>query len=446
MSEPFRDTLNRAPSPPRFSVGEKVAEGRMRGHLQQGIGQIAALWARPPHPASPPSPPAKSAGGEGARWGSIAKKVVPKLLLLVIAIASLAMSDYDADLARLQKQADELRAAPKPDPAMLAAILYRRASMTADFVELQAAEKAIDEAIRIAPTPDLLLLRASFNFKMHRLQRAKQDLAQLIDGNTGEPIKTLSAQIAMQEGDYATARNAYRDLANRTRTWDSIASLAYYESVTGEPAAADRLYAQAEDELTAKEMRSYAWVEVQRGLIDFDHARYPAALIHYQRANRAYSGYWLVEEHIAEVLDRLGRTAESVALYQKIIGRTHNPEYIGALAVIIARTDRDAARKLDAEAATLYDAQLHLYPEAAGGHLIRHLLTRDDTPPSRLVDLAQQNVDLRPNGEAKLLLAKSYWKAGRTTDTQRILAEVRQTPWRTPELMAFEREVGRGGR
>jgi tetratricopeptide (TPR) repeat protein len=374
------------------------------------------------------------------------KMFLPKILLLLIAIASIAMSDYDTDLARLQKQADDLRATKSPDPAMLAAVLYRRASMTVDFVELQAAEKAIDDAIRIAPTPDLLLLRASFNFKMHRLHRAKQDLAQLIDGNTGEPIKTLSAQIAMQEGDYATARNAYRDLANRTRTWDSIASLAYYESVTGDPAAADRLYIQAEDELTAKEMRSYAWVEVQRGLIDFDHARYAAALTHYQRAHRAYSGYWLVEEHMAEVLDRLGRTAESVALYKKIIAQTHNPEYIGALATIIARTDRESAKKLDDEAASLYDAQLHLYPEAAGGHLIRHLLTRDDTPPSRLVDLAQQNVDLRPNGEAKLLLAKSYWKAGRATDTKRLLAEVHQTPWRTPELVAFEREVGKRGR
>ncbi|MEA2238287.1 MAG: hypothetical protein QOC81_3011 [Thermoanaerobaculia bacterium] len=374
------------------------------------------------------------------------KTLLPKLLLLLIAIASIAMSDYDTDLAKLQKQADDLRAAPNHDPAMLAAVLYRRASMTVDFVELQTAEKAIDEAIRIAPSPDLLFLRASFNFKMHRLQRAKQDLAQLTDGNTGEPIKTLAAQIAMQEGDYATARTAYRDLANRTQSWDSIASLAYYESVTGDPAAADRLYVQAEDELTAKEMRSYAWVEVQRGLIDFDHARYTAALTHYQRANRAYSGYWLVEEHMAEVLDRLGRTAESVALYRKIIERTHNPEYIGALATIMARTDRDAARKLDAEAASLYDAQLHLYPEAAGGHLIRHLLTRDDTALPHLLDLAQQNADLRPNAEAKLLLAKSYWKAGRATDTKRLLAEVHQTPWRTPELAAFEREVGRGGR
>jgi tetratricopeptide (TPR) repeat protein len=391
-------------------VGEKVAEGRMRGHF------------------------AKSA-----------REFAQGLSLLLIAFASIAMSDYDGDLARLKKQADDLRAAPNTDPAMLAAILYRRASMTANFTELQTAERAIDDALRVAPTPDLFLLRANFNFKMHRLQRAKEDLAQLIDGNTGEPVKTLAAQIAMQEGDYASARSAYHRLAERTRSWDSIASLAYYESVTGDPAAADRLYVQAEDELSAKEMRAYAWVEVQRGIIDFDHARYAAALVHYQRADRAYSGYWLVEEHLAEDLDRLGRTTESIALYQKIIDQTHNPEYVSALAAIVARTDRDAAKKLDAEAAQLYDAQFKLYPEATGGHLIRHLLSREDTAPSRLIDLAKQNADLRPNAEAKLLLAKSYWKAGRATDAQRLLAEVRQTPWRTPELVAFERVVGRGG-
>lgn len=369
---------------------------------------------------------------------------LPKFLLLMTAVASLAMSDYEADLLRLQKQIDEVRSAAAADPAKLAAVVYRRASLTADFAELQTAERAIDAAWQVAPSPDLLLLRANFNFKMHRLRRAKEDLAQLTDGSEGEPVKTLAAQIAMQEGDYASARSAYRAIAERNHTWDSIASLAYYESVTGDPSAADRLYAQAEEELTAKEMRSYAWVEVQRGIIDFDHQRYAAALGHYQRAERAYSGYWLVEEHTAEVLNRLGRTAESIALYRKVIDQTHNPEYISALAAIMARTDRDAAAKLRAEAAVLYDEQFRLYPEAAGGHLIRDLLAREDAAMPRLIELAQQNVELRPNAEAKLLLAKSYWKARRTTEVKRLLAEIRQTPWRTPELTSFEREVRSG--
>jgi tetratricopeptide (TPR) repeat protein len=359
-------------------------------------------------------------------------------LMLALALApGVAPTAYDADLARLQQAAEAARG----DKATYAAALYRHASLTADFAELQAAERAIDEAITAGPTPQLVLLRANFNFKMHRLQRAKDDLGQLTDGEGGAPVKTLAAQIAMQEGDYATARTQYRELASRGRAWDALASLAYYESVTGDPAAADRLYADAEELISAKEMRSYAWVEVQRGLLDFDRGRNAAALVHYERANRAYSGYWLVDEHRAEVLDRLGRTAEAIAIYRDVIARTHNPEYVGALAAIIGRTDRTAAAALESEAAALYDAQLRLYPEAAGGHLIRHLLARGDESLPRLVELAQQNAALRPNGEAKLLLAKSYWKAGRAADARRLLGEVRQTPWRTPELEAFARLV-----
>lgn len=360
------------------------------------------------------------------------------LLLLSFAIASMGMTDYDADLLRMQKEIDAAQIAG--DPARVAVFRYRRASLTADFAELRSAEQAIDDALAVDGSSELLLLRANFNFKMHRLQRAKEDLARIPEDTA---TRTLAAQIAMQEGDYAGARAAYASIAGRNRTWDSLASLAYYDSVTGDPEAADRLYVEAEEEITAKQMRSYAWVEVQRGIIDLERRRYAAALAHYQRAEHAYSGYWMVEEHSAEVLDKLGRTAEAIALYRRIIEGTHNAEYIGALAVIAGRTDAAAAAALNAEADALYDAQYRLYPEAAGGHLIRHLLARDDAPLPRLVALARQNVDMRPNGEARLLLAKAYWKANRPADAKREVAEVMRTPFRTPELAAFAREVGR---
>lgn len=37
----------------------------------------------------------------------------------------------------------------------------------------------------------------------------------------------------------------------------------------GDRSGADQLYLEAEDEITVKEMRSYAWVELQRGVLDF---------------------------------------------------------------------------------------------------------------------------------------------------------------------------------
>ena len=93
-------------------------------------------------------------------------------------------------------------------------------------------------------------------------------------------------------------------------------------------AGADRLYEEAEDELTAKEMRAYAWLEVQRGFLDFAHGRHGDARLHYRRADAAYPGYWLVEEHIAEVLGAEGRYAEAVEILERIVSTVDRPDLL----------------------------------------------------------------------------------------------------------------------
>ena len=359
------------------------------------------------------------------------------MVILFALLTALGVGNYDADLARYAQRISGAGSATER-----AVYVYHRASLTADFADLRDAETAIDSALGEEASVDMLFLRANFNFKMHRLQRAKDDLARV--GDTAG-ARSLAAQIALQEGDYDGALRGYRAALVSERTWDGLANLAYYEANTGNPAGADRLYVEAEDEITAKEMRSYAWVELQRGLLDFGQRRYAEALAHYRRAEQAYSGYWLIEEHIAEVLDRLGRTDEAVAQYRKVIDQTHNPEYVSALAAIVARTDAKEADRLYAEADGLYDARFQLYPEAAGGHLVRHLLARSDAPLPRLLAVAEANANLRPNAEAKLLLAKAYWKADRPAETERLLQEVKRTPWRTLELAEFEREVDETG-
>src|ERR1051325_598686 len=317
--------------------------------------------------------------------------------------------------------------APPDDLAHRAAAAYRRATQSGNFAAFRAAELALDEAMRGAPSAELVLLRANLEFTLHRLGRAKEQLSLV-------PDPLLEAQIALQEGRYDEARRGYEAAP---RSWNSLACLAYYHAVTGDALAADRLYVEAEELLSAKEMRSFAWIEVQRGILQLDRARYGEALAHFRVAEHAYPNWWLVEEHIAETLNRLGRTDDAIALYRRVIERTRNPEYVAALANIIRRTDRDAAARLDAEADALYGEQVRLYPEAAGGHVIRHLLARGDAP----IALAEENVRLRPNGEAKLLLAKAYWNASRADDARRVIAEVRRTPYRTPELEAFERQL-----
>jgi tetratricopeptide (TPR) repeat protein len=338
-------------------------------------------------------------------------------------------TDYELELkkidAKLAKEKTTLRRT---------GLLYQRAALTSDFNDFRAAERSIEQAFaEVGPSEDLLMLRANFNFKLHRLDATESDLRILDEGTPG--VAALRADLAFQRGQYDDARRGYAHEVELSGKWDDYARLAYLQSRTGDFAAADRSYAQAAEQISVKEMRSYAWVELQRGLLQFEQRHYDAALAHYRRADKAYSGYWLIEEHIAEVLDKLGKTKESIALYEQIIARTHNPEYVNALARITGRNE------LYAEADRLNAARFALYPEAAIGHMIRDALVRPAARPD-LVQLAARNVALRPNAESKLLLARAFLKMNDRAAAAKLVDDiVKTTPWRTVELDEVRRAL-----
>src|SRR3984893_13636433 len=120
----------------------------------------------------------------------------------------------------------------------------------------------------------------------------------------------------------------------------ALARLAHLQGKMGDATGADHLYEEAEDQLTAKEMRAYAWLEVQRGFLDFARRRDGEAQLHYRRADAAYPGYWLVDEHIAELLGAEGKYDEAVAMYQSILSNGRRPELeqaIGELCELAGR-------------------------------------------------------------------------------------------------------------
>ena len=68
---------------------------------------------------------------------------------------------------------------------------------------------------------------------------------------------------------------------------------------------------EAEDELTAKEMRSFAWLEWQRGAPAISRGRCEKARAHYQRAATAFSGHWQTDAHLAELFVAEGNLDEA---------------------------------------------------------------------------------------------------------------------------------------
>jgi len=332
-------------------------------------------------------------------------------------------TDYETELGRMDKEISELEENMSSGPidggttTRLLYHMFHRASLTGSFAEFEVTETAINNAIRrIGPWADLCFLKASLDFKFHRLPNTKQDLEMvrcLADSPQG---KVLKADIALQEGRYQDARTGYERAIEDNRTWDNLVRLAYFDTKMGDEASAEQLYVEAEDEITAKEMRSYAWVELQRGLLDLSHGRYEETRVHYNRANEAYSGYWLIDEHVAELLGAQGKYEDAVALYKEVIVRVPKPELqqaIGELYALMGNPDKGQSWYEKALAGYLESVQhgdVHYYHHLADFYAD----AREDGKEA--VKWAQKDLELRQNFATQAAMAWAYYRNGQFTD------------------------------
>jgi tetratricopeptide (TPR) repeat protein len=350
------------------------------------------------------------------------------------------VSDYELELAAIDTRPVRLHNPPDRSGGCRQQAMvelykyYLRAALTTDYQDFAATEAAIDRVIEaFGGDADLYAIQAYLNVKLHRLKAAKQALSLIPAALQTPALAALQADIALQEGRYTQAEQAYIALLETNPDWDNLARLAYFRLKTGQPDAAEQLYQQAQDGLSAKQMRAYAWLELQRGLIDMQYGRFSAALAHYRRADQAYSGYWLIRAHIAKALDLLGETAAAVTVYRQVIATTGNPEYIGALAQILERSNAAGAGELWQRADAAYAARLAQYREATLGHMIEYLLNKPK-PNAVVLDYARENVVLRPNAESQLLLVRACLRLQDRALAQAAYGEILKTPWQIPQL------------
>jgi len=329
-------------------------------------------------------------------------------------------TDFEIELEQLDKGISELEDGALTIPidagkaTRYAYRLYHRASLTGNLAEFEAVEIAIDDAIRqIGPWADLCLLKAHLDFKLHRLVDARQDLEMVPKLAYSPQGRALSADLDLQEGRYEDAREGYEAVIKANGTWDNLVRLAYLKAKMGDVEGAEQLYIEAEDEITAKEMRSYAWVELQRGLLELAHGRYESAWAYYERANEAYSGYWLVDQHIAGLLGAQGKFDEAVALCERVIVCVPRPEFqqsLGDLYVSMGEPDR--ARQWHEKALAAYLESV----QRGDVHYLHHLTdfyadVREDG--AEAVRWARKDLELRQNFSTQAALAWALYRDGR---------------------------------
>ena len=326
------------------------------------------------------------------------------------------LSRAELDIAGLESQR-QIHPHDQEKRVRLAYRLFHRASLTGRMADFEGVEEAIRDALdEFGPKEDLCLLKANLDFRFHRLGEVRRDLQMCSQLPGRFEARALLADLDFQEGRYEAARLELDRLIAEDRTWDNLARLAHWQGKLGDVAEAGRLYQEAEDDLTAKQMRSYAWLELQRGVLALTHGRYADAWKHYQRADAAYPGYWHTDEHIAELLGAEGRFDEAARLLQKVIARSPKPELQQALAELYL-----CAGRRD-EAQPWLDAALAAYLESArrgGVHYFHHLADfylDARTDPAEAVRWARQDFELRSNFSTQAAMARALDASGQHSE------------------------------
>ena len=278
---------------------------------------------------------------------SVAIKCIVKIIFC-FAVAILAIpltgligvipTDYQQELAKIEYTASSEAShsgLSLNDPKALfknAYFYFLKSSLTGSLRDMEKGRAAFGKALADLPfSADLYLLHTAFNLKLHRLEAAKTDLDKLSFMDEDPKVQVLKADITVQEGNYSAAATSYQSIIEKNRNWDNLSRLAYLRAKFGDFESADQLYQEAEEEISAKEMRSYAWVELQRGYLALSRGQYEAAWDHYQRADQAYSGYWLIKEFMAEWLGAQRNYDTAIVLYKQIIACARRPELYHAL-------------------------------------------------------------------------------------------------------------------
>jgi tetratricopeptide (TPR) repeat protein len=366
----------------------------------------------------------------------------------------IATSEYDAELRCLDEDVAALEvdaSAGRFDVVKATALAsgrYRRATLAGDLAALDAVEGAIDAAMaQFGPWPDLCVLKASVASTLHRVADARQALELAPGVIQHQPGRAMLADLDREEGRYEDALRGYEDALRDEPTWDTLARLADLTFKLGDADAAEDLYIAAVDELTAKQMRSYAWVELQWGRMDLSRGRHDHAAEHYARAGAAYSGYWLVDEHVAQLLAARGELEAAVMLYENVAARVPKPELqqaVGDVYVALAQPDR---------ARPWHDRALAAYLESAGRgevHYFHHLVdfyteVRVDGPEA--IRWARKDLELRSNAFTRAALAWALYRAERMDESLDAIAAALKSGLRDVNLFTkaatIERAAGR---
>jgi len=348
------------------------------------------------------------------------------------------LAQLDAELAQAQAEA-RLYPQSWAMRERIAGLYLRRARFSGQYEDYDHAREQLDQARGQAGHDGAVCLtQARLEFALHRLAATAAALEACrrrvgFSGEQQQELAGLAADLALYQGRYAEALALMRADLAAGETIGGLARLSRYHASTGQRVEALALLDRADASYHGDSAELRAWLRLQRAVIELDSGLWENALAWLLAAEREVQGWWLVDEHIAEVRALLGQTEIARGLYRDIVRRSDLPEYRSAWAAVEAAAgDPAQARQLDQQATAAFRERLARWPEAAAGHALDHFLRQPDA--AEALALAQANRRNRPYGDAELQLARAYLQAGRPREARALLTAVLRTPWDTAEL------------
>lgn len=340
---------------------------------------------------------------------------------------------YEDELARIQNNIRQL----DPTDPKYAYQHVQLAQLTGDFADFDKADELLKN---FSQDRELALLHAKIKLNMHDVARGEEFLQNLINHFPDARTQELALDIALQKGEYETALQLLRERLQSDAEWPDLARYAYLVHKFGDSIAADELFIAAQEQLSSKQIKDYAWLELQRGIIDLEDEKYPDAQAHFELANQLYPGHWLIEEHLAETYSLLDQPQKAVDLYEDVIKKSNDPMYLLALADLIESQQPDRATQLKQLAEEKFKQRYNYYPLAASGHLIDAWIEQEKIHPNsqrreRLLKLSELNLQHRPNADSQIQRIKVLLLMEQSEEAQQLTEKLLSTPWRTPDVL-----------
>lgn len=311
--------------------------------------------------------------------------------------------------------------------------LLELAWLTGDYAQFAAADRVAEIAqAATGQSPNLCTTLARLHVALHRLTEADAALVACTRLADPQVRARIEADLLFMRGELSAALTQIRARLNARPTASHLVQMATIQEATGAPEEAKALYRAAEAADHSLDPAQQAWLKLRRGHVALHQGRWEEARAIYLAADAALPGWWLIEEHLAEIEALLGDTATAEQRYHDIVNRTGLPEFMDALAALAADAGRNAeARQWQTRARTAYEARLSEFPEAAAGHALDHFLSFD---PPRALQLARDNFALRPYLAPALGLVRALVLADDLRAALPLLQQQHDAGWRSAEL------------